>query len=67
MNKPRANQEGMSKNTYILQELVNIGEDDYEWRNLMTETSLNDGVNRTRKEQRYFAAELQKVDKTLNN
>ena len=47
--------------------MVNIGEDDYEWRNLMTETSLNDGVNRTRKEQRYFAAELQKVDKHLNN
>ena len=62
VNKPRLNQEGMRKNTYILQELVNTGED-YEWKNLMTETRLNDGANKIRQEQRFFATELQKVDK----
>ena len=62
VNRPRANQEGMRKNTYILQVLVNNGENQ-EWVNVMTETRLNDGVNRIRKEQRFFATELQKVDK----
>ena len=62
VNKPRANQEGMRKNTYILQVLVNNGENQ-EWVNVMTETRLNDGVNKIRKEQRFFATELQKVDK----
>jgi hypothetical protein len=62
VNKPRANQEGMRKNMYILQVLVNNGENQ-EWVNVMTETRLNDGVNRIRKEQRFFATELQKVDK----
>ena len=62
VNRPRLNQEGMRKNTYILQELVNTGED-YEWKNLMTETRLNDGADRIRQEQRFFATELQKVDK----
>ena len=52
----------MRTNTYILQELVNTGED-YEWKNLMTETRLNDGADRIRQEQRFFATELQKVDK----